>query len=79
MVKVLAPAGLNNLVTGRAKTKSPPVLVFFNLDGAVDPLPMCSKPGTRDVIMAQQNLPHHAVSAGWTDLSVVSNDGDGFK
>ncbi|PKI49824.1 hypothetical protein CRG98_029801 [Punica granatum] len=78
-VEVFASTGFNNLVAGRAKTESPPVLVLFDLDGAVDPLPMCFEPGTRNVVMAQQDLPHHAVSAGRTDLSVVLDDGDGVE
>ncbi|OWM88837.1 hypothetical protein CDL15_Pgr020791 [Punica granatum] len=79
MVEVFALTGLNNLLARRAKTESPPVLVLFNLDGAIDPLPLCSKPGTRNVVVTQKDLLDHAVSTRWTNLSIVPNDGDGLE
>ncbi|PKI59639.1 hypothetical protein CRG98_019976 [Punica granatum] len=78
-MEMVAPAGLNNFVAGGAKAESPHMLILFNFNGAADSLPACPKAGARDVIVAQKDFPYHAVGAGQSDLSVISNDGDGLE
>ncbi|PKI54163.1 hypothetical protein CRG98_025458 [Punica granatum] len=78
-VEVVALAGFNDFMAGGAKAESPPMLVFLNFNGVIDPLPMRSKAGAGDEVMAQENFPYHAVGAGWSDLSVIPNDGDGLE
>ncbi|PKI56796.1 hypothetical protein CRG98_022808 [Punica granatum] len=76
---MVAPAGFNDFMAGGAKAESPPMLILFNFDGAADPLPARPKAGAGDVIVAQDDFPYHAVGAGWSDLSVIPNDGDGLE
>ncbi|OWM89020.1 hypothetical protein CDL15_Pgr017636 [Punica granatum] len=66
-------------MTGGAKAESPPVVVLLDLNGAVDPLSACPKAGAGNIVVAQEKLPYHVVGAGWSTLSVVSDDGDGFE
>ncbi|PKI41226.1 hypothetical protein CRG98_038383, partial [Punica granatum] len=40
-MKMVALAGLDDLMTGRAKAESPPVFVLLDLNGAADPLSAC--------------------------------------
>ncbi|PKI42144.1 hypothetical protein CRG98_037460 [Punica granatum] len=79
VVEVPALACLENLVAGWAKTEFPPVLVLFHIDGAGDTLAVCLEAGTGDVVVLQPNLPNHAVSTGWTNLSVIPDDGDDLE
>ncbi|PKI67498.1 hypothetical protein CRG98_012082 [Punica granatum] len=78
-VEVVALAGFDDLMARGAKAKSSPVLVLFDFNGAVDPLSVCPEAGAGDVIVAQLNLPYHAIGARWADLSVVPNDRDGLE
>ncbi|PKI70616.1 hypothetical protein CRG98_008990 [Punica granatum] len=66
-------------MAGGAKAESPSMLVLLNFNGAVDPLSARPKAGAGDVVVAQENLPYHAIDAGWFDLSVIPNDGDGLE
>ncbi|PKI31046.1 hypothetical protein CRG98_048563, partial [Punica granatum] len=42
---MVAPAGLNDFMAGGAKAKSPPMLVHFNFNGALDSLSSRPKAG----------------------------------
>ncbi|PKI77382.1 hypothetical protein CRG98_002223 [Punica granatum] len=55
------------------------MLVRFDFNGAIDSLPARPKSGTENVIMAHKDLPYHAVGAGGSDLSVISDNGDSLK
>ncbi|PKI26341.1 hypothetical protein CRG98_048970, partial [Punica granatum] len=66
-------------MAGGAKAKSPPMLVRFNFNGAVDSLPARSKARAGDVMVAQKDPPYHAVGAGRPDLSVIPNNEDGLE
>ncbi|PKI43294.1 hypothetical protein CRG98_036316, partial [Punica granatum] len=63
-MKMVALAGLDDLMTGGAKAKPPPVFVLLDLNGAVDPLSACPKAGAGNIVVAQEKLPYHAVGAG---------------
>ncbi|PKI32520.1 hypothetical protein CRG98_047089, partial [Punica granatum] len=76
---MVAPVGLNDFMVGGAKAKSPPVLVHFNFNGAIDSLYSSPKAGAGNVIVAQKDLPYHAVGAGRPDLSIIPNNGDGLE
>ncbi|PKI61751.1 hypothetical protein CRG98_017863, partial [Punica granatum] len=52
-VKVVALVGLDDLMAGGAKAESSLVLVLFDFNGAIDPLPVCSEAGAEDVIVVQ--------------------------
>ncbi|PKI41309.1 hypothetical protein CRG98_038295 [Punica granatum] len=64
---------------GGAKAESPPMFILFNFNGAIDPLPARPKASAGDLVVVQENFPYHAVGVGWSDLSVIPNDGDGLE
>ncbi|PKI26179.1 hypothetical protein CRG98_049132, partial [Punica granatum] len=63
----------------RGKSRVPSYAYTLQLQWAVDPLPARPTAGAGDVVVAQENFPYHAVGAGWSDLFVISNDGDGLE
>ncbi|PKI30808.1 hypothetical protein CRG98_048801, partial [Punica granatum] len=48
-MKVVALAGLDDLMTGGTKAESPPMFVLLDLNRAVDPLSACPKACAGDI------------------------------
>ncbi|PKI75866.1 hypothetical protein CRG98_003781 [Punica granatum] len=60
----------------RGENQVPSYWVSLHFDWPEDSLCTCPESSSEDIVVLQQNFPTHAISAGWTDFSVVSDHGD---